>query len=293
MDKIKNKKKYIIFLFATCLLLMAAGCASMMENLTETPSEGIVQTAAEPEQDPATPLSLDPTPDLAPALSSDLAFDNSLKWKEAVFERTRDFHAEMLELLPGKREYFGDIWEYADYDYELSLYDMGFEAPYVSITDMSHDFVLTQETLYSIEDGGLKEIITSQWFEIYRHLDSGVRDKLSATWASGFTWSETQFFQYVDGEWEKLSYIFTTGSSYRFYDEATGEEEEWEEAERLLDERLDGYQYIPLEDWFRHTFTYVRDNGEIVPWDELAPAVSAYLDAYDGIEVGIAARRPQ
>ena len=244
-----------------------------------------VSPAPEPTSSPpASPVQIH---DPSPAPTPDAALEHSKQWKQAVFDRTRSFHAEMLQRLPEKREYFGDLWEYPEYDYELALYDMGFAAPYVTITDMSHDFVLTQETLYSIENGRLNEIVTSQWMEIYKHLSSGVSDKMSATWTGGGTWSETFFYQYENGEWVKLSYTFTTGGGWYFHDEATGEQGEGEEAERLLDERLEGYQYIPLEDWFRQTFSYVDESGETIPWEDLAPAVSAYLDAYDGIEVGL------
>ena len=301
MAIMQNVSKNIIIALFICLSLTTlAGCGSLLLSLMEatsqeaspeTPDPLILDAtpapAPEATPDPHPPASPAQIRDPSPAPTPDTAFEHSKQWKQAVFDRTRSFHAEMLQRLPDKREYFGDIWEYPEYDYELALHDLGFAAPYVTITDMSYDFVLTEETLYGIENGRLNEIVTSQWMEIYKHLSSGISDKMSATWTGGGTWSETFFYQYENGEWVKLGYTFTTDGGWYFHDEATGEQGEGEEAERLLDERLEGYQYIPLEDWFRQTFTYVGENGNIIPWEDMAPAVSAYLDAYDGIAVGL------
>ena len=214
----------------------------------------------------------------------------SEQWKQTVHATVRRFHDDLALSIPQKLEQFGEYWESDRYVYSVSLYDAGHDAPYLIISDEAYDFMMGLDVLYHISDGWVWEIVSAQRIDPYVNTVTGERDLLSATWHSGGTYSETYYYKYTDGWWQQQSYYYITGGGQFFYDDDTGEfGEGFEEAERLLQERLKDYEPLVYEANVIRTirFGYVDSNGEPVAWEQIENQLIAYLNAYDGIEVNL------
>ena len=281
-------------------------CAVTGDNApVETPSSSEPDTSAEPDPVITPEPSEEPDPGLTPRPSAEPEPDEepepdpqaeaearrrafSEEWKRAVYNRAREFHEELVQSVPEKHEFFGEWYDNIEYVYSVFLYDAMHDAPNLVLSDSMFQFMMSLTTLYSVNGGMLEEIVTAQWITPLVNIMNGRRDMVEATWTGGGTWSESRYYRYVGGAWRQESFFYETGGGQFFTDEATGEfSDDWDESERLLGERLKNHRYLPFEDLHFIEFDYATTDGMPVPWTQIAPKLSAFLDEYDGIYINV------
>ena len=199
------------------------------------------------------------------------------RWKLLVYDMARELHESLIRATPERQEEYGDLWiDISSHGYRVCLYDAGFDVPNLIVTDATYALWTELSTLYSYNGGVFQEIITAQWIEPAYNIHTGERDMFSATSHSGGTASHTEFYRFVGGRWQKESFWYATGGGQFFGDDATGEYGEFDEAQRLIEDRLKDYMDYDLQ----HTINLraIDDNGNPILWERVSAEFRTFLD---------------